>query len=252
MKTKITIGTFMTIAAFCSGTLSAQVPEAHKKNVANIVFESDAEAKSEDDRPPLRMFELGVRYLPSFSTLDLRTSSGAIVQGDVSLDHGYGAFIGVNFSRNIGVVAEVNYLDINQKYKDRDLNREISVSYLNIPVLFSLNSNKRNPVNLNLVVGPQIGVNVGSSIKRGADESSGTLRAEVGAKGTDVGWAYGAGLEFALDKLHNWRLDVGYRGYYGLFDVSTKQVNTSPDMYNIVVRSARKINAAYIGITACF
>jgi hypothetical protein len=270
MKTKIkpAIVAFTVLMSFAG---VAQVPDTVKviketqvvrdtvketKIVRDTVVKYSEAPKSHEEkkaeRPPLRRGEFGVRYMPTFSSMSLRTSSGDIIQGDVTMSHGYGLMLAGNFSKNIGLQAELNYLEITQKYKDRNLDRQVDVAYLNVPVLLSVNTDKSRIVNLNFVAGPQFGFNVGSSIKTSGTEETGTVRAVVGASGTDIGLAYGTGLEVALNKLHTVRLDLGYRGFYGLIDGSADQSSSNPDTYNVLVRASRKSHAAYLGLTLCF
>lgn len=206
------------------------------------------------EKPPLRHGEFGVRYMPTFSSMALRTYNGDVVQGDLTMSHGVGVMLGLNFTKNVGLQAEVNYLEVTQKYKDRNLDRQVDVAYLNVPVLLSVNTDKTRIVNLNFVAGPQFGFNVGSSIKTSGTESENTetLRAVVGASGTDIGLAYGTGLEIALNKAHTFRLDLGYRGFYGIVDGKADQSSNNPDTYNVLVKASRKSHAAYLGLTACF
>lgn len=68
-----------------------------------------------------------------------------------------------------------------------------------------------------------IGLNIGSSLNTTGNANGDTLRATVAVKQGDVGLAYGTGLEFALNKDHAIRLDVGFRGYYGLVNVDAKE-----------------------------
>lgn len=105
---------------------------------------------------------------------------------------------------------------------------------------------------MNFVAGPQFGINVASSISSSGDESSEALHATVGASGTDIGLAYGTGLEIALNRMHTWRLDFGYRGFYGLFDATINQPSNKPDTYNVIVRTSRITQGGYIGMTLCF
>ena len=81
--------------------------------------------------------------------------------------------------------------------KDQSVDNEVNIKYLDIPVLLSLNTNKMAAVNLNAVVGPQFGINVGSDIS--SSGSTATATATVAAKKGDIGAAFGAGLEFALN-----------------------------------------------------
>jgi hypothetical protein len=206
----------------------------------------------EDKRPDLRRGEFGIRYLPTFSSLALRTYNGDVVDGELSMSHGYGVMLGFNFSKHVGIQGEVNYNEISQKYKDRGLERQVSVSYLNIPVMLSLNTDKSAPVNWNFVAGPQFGLNVGSSIKTTGNATGDTLRATVGVKEGDVGFAYGTGFEFALNRAHTLRLDLGFRGFYGFVDMSASNTSSNPDTYNILVKASRKTYSGYLGLTWCF
>jgi opacity protein-like surface antigen len=204
------------------------------------------------ENPPLRRGEFGIRYMPTFYALALRNANNDAIQGKLSMSHGWGMFLGFNFSRHVGIIAEVDYLQINQKYKDRDLNRSVRLNYLNIPVMLSLNTNKESAVNLNFVVGPQFGLNLGGKVSPSGNGNADSLRATVAAKPGDVGLAYGAGLEFALNHEHTIRLDLGFRGYYGFVDMSANQTSNNPDTYNVLVKASRKTYAGYIGLAFLF
>src|SRR5690349_20898671 len=108
--------------------------------------------------PFLPMGELGFRFMPTFSSFNMQTSSGGTVKGEVTLGYGVGGVLGLNFSNHVGIQGEVIYNSLSQKYKDQALQRQINVRYINIPVLLSLNTGKTNPVNLNVVAGPQFGL----------------------------------------------------------------------------------------------
>jgi opacity protein-like surface antigen len=254
MKTKMKLVAIAAMAVFLSKTAAAQEPDTVRviketQVVHDTVVVKD---KSNPDRPSLRMGEFGIRYMPTFTSLSLRNYNGDVIQGEMTMSHGIGAMMALNLSRHVGIQAEVSYLDVNQKYKDRNLDRQVNVSYLNIPVMLSLNTNKTSWVNWNFVAGPQFGVNLGSDISTTGDDNSATVHAVVGAKGTDVGLAYGTGLEFALSRDHNLRLDLGYRGFYGLVDASADQYKANPNTYNVIVRASRMTQAAYLGLTLCF
>lgn len=196
--------------------------------------------------------ELGLRYLPTFSSLTVRTYDGNVIQGEATMSHGYGFMLGINFTRMVGIQAEVNYLKISQKYKDRNLDRVVDVNYLNIPVLLSLNTDKSRMVNWNVVVGPQFGINVGAETSSNGSVSTDTIRAIVAVKQGDVGVAYGTGLEFMLNKMRTFRIDLGFRGFYGLVDMNASASNTDPNTYNVLVKASRKTYGAYLGVTFLF
>lgn len=205
---------------------------------------------TDGDDADLKPIEFGIRYMPTFSSMDINTYNNGVVEGSFTYSHGFGAFVGVNFTKHIGVVGEVNYYQSTQQYADRSFTHDLTVSYLNIPVLLSLNTNKGGAVNLNLVAGPQFGLNVGSKYETSGSGSVDSVQAAVALKKGDVGLAYGAGLEFALNSSHTFRLDVGYRGFFGLvnMDASTNDQGT----YNVIVSASRKTYGAYVGLAWMF
>jgi hypothetical protein len=256
MKTRTKFGTALVLMALVSTTLTAQddsvvvvqpQPQPQTQVVHDTVVKYE-EAPKNDFK--LYRGEVGIRYMPTFVSMQFRNVGGDLVQGDVSVSNGVGVMLGMNFSKNVGIQTAVEYLDISQKYKDQGLSRQVDVSYMNIPVLLQLNTNKTKPVNLNFVVGPQFGINIGASTSVSGNGDTETLHATVGAKGTDVGAAYGAGLEIAVDKERRFRIDLGYRGFYGLVDAQANQV--APDTYNIFVKGSRRTNAAYVGLAWAF
>ncbi|WP_157446885.1 porin family protein [Cytophaga aurantiaca] len=206
--------------------------------------------RAQKDDADLKHVEFGVRYMPTFSSMDFNTYDNGVVEGTVTMSQGFGVMVGLNFTKNIGVQGEINYYQANQQYKDRNFTNDVTVNYVNIPLLLSLNTNKAAMVNLNIVAGPQFGLNVGSKFSSSGNESSDTARATVALKKGDIGFAYGAGLEFALSKNHNIRLDVGYRGFFGLVDMDA--TTNDQGTYNVVVSASRKTYGGYAGLTFLF
>lgn len=198
--------------------------------------------------PGLRVFEMGFHYMPTFYDMDFRTSDGGIVKGSVSLSHGFGAMMAFNLSQHIGFQSEIDYYKASQSYRDLDVSQNVDIKYIDIPMLLTLNTNKTARVNLNAVVGPQFGLNVGSNIS--SSGSNGNSTPTIALKKGDVGAAFGAGLEFALNQAHSVRLDLGYRGFYGLVSMSADK--TSSGTYNIIVDAKRKTNAVYVRLTFLF
>ncbi len=205
---------------------------------------------TKEEEPQLRHGEFGLRFLPTFTSLSFNTSEGGTVQGTATMNYGYGIMLGANFSKNFGIVGEVDYLEISQKYKDQNLDRQVHINYVNIPLMLSFNTDKTRPVNFNLVVGPQFGINVGSRMDATNTGNGTTAQATLAVKQGDVGIAYGGGLEFALNRMHTFRLDLGFRGMYGLVDISGS--NPSPDTYNVLVNASRKSYGGYAGLTFCW
>lgn len=201
--------------------------------------------------PDFHRVEFGFRFMPTVTAFKMKTSDGGTVQGQATLGFGIGGALGINFTNHIGVQAEIIYNSYSQKYKDLNMDRTMKVKYVNFPLLLSLNTGKSKPVNLNFVVGPQVGYNIGSSVQTAGASGTDTLTAVVVTKKADVGFAYGAGLEFALNELRTIRLDIGFRGVYGLLDI---QPTTGIDSrsFNIIGSNNIKTYSGVIGISFLF
>ena len=221
-----------------------------KSYVNRFNIQKISSVRADSGTPDVRHLEFGVRYMPTFSSMDINTYDNGVVQGSFVLSHGFGAFVGINFTNHVGIVGEVNYYQSTQQYADRNFTHDLTVNYLNIPVLLSLNTNKAAAVNLNLVAGPQFGINAGSKFATSGSGGVDSVQAAVALRKGDVGLAYGAGLEFALNPSHTFRLDVGYRGFFGLvnMDATTNDAGT----YNVIVSASRKTYGAYVGIAWMF
>jgi hypothetical protein len=202
-----------------------------------------------DDDEKFHPGELGLRYMPTFSKVDIRTYSGDVIEGEITASNGVELIAGINFNRHIGLMAGISYYGLQQKYKDRGLDRQVDLKYIQFPVLLQLNTSKSKPVNFNVVVGPQFGVNVGAEASASDNGDAETVTATVAVKSGDVGLAYGAGLEFALTPDRMLRLDLGFRGMLGLVDVSDRQ---SGDTYTITIKGARQTYAGYVGLAWAF
>lgn len=218
--------------------------------VCLFIKTAGAQETAEPPKEKTSSVEIGARYAPTFSFIKFRTVSGDEVEGTARLGHGFSGLIGYNFGKHIGIVGEVNYYNSSQKFADNNLEREVNVSYLNIPLLLSLNTNKSGRTNLNFVAGPQFGLNIGSSVKTSGNAEADTLEAVIGLKQGDVGLAYGAGLEFMVDESKTIRLDIGYRGFYGFVDMNTS--DNGNGTYNVMVTGTRKTHGAYAGIAIAF
>lgn len=194
----------------------------------------------------LKHVEIGFRYMPTISKFDMVTSDGNTVQGKGTLGFGFGTMIAVNINEHWSIQSEIIYTSLNQKYTDNGLEHDIKVRYINVPLLVTLNTNKTKPVNLGIAVGPQIGWNVGSSIKTSGSGGQDTVQAVIALKSGDFGIAYGATVGFQLNQSRTIRLDLGYRGVFGFKDVS--QQNQDDGTYNAFGHNTISSNAGIIGI----
>jgi len=220
-------------------------------SIATTINAQDSVMVAKPDREFHRV-EFGFRFMPTISSFEMQTSTGGVVKGEATLGYGGGAFLGFNFSNHVGLTAEVIYNSLSQKYKDAELDREINVRYINIPLLFSFSTGKSNPVNLKVEAGPQIGYNLGASISSSGDANTDTIQTVLAAKKSDFGFAYGAGLEFTLNDTKTIRLDMGFRGVYGFVNISNTSQTTETNSYYILDRATVRTNSAYIGFTFLF
>ncbi len=193
--------------------------------------------------------EFGVRFMPTISNFEVQTSAGGKVSGDATLGYGAGVILGFNFTDHIGIQGEVIYSTLNQKYTEDETEREIKLEYINIPLLLSYNTGKLKPVNFNVVVGPQIGISVGSELFTTGDPAD---EAVLSVKKGDLGFAYGAGFDFGLNAAKTFRLGIGFRGVYGLLDISDNSNNISTDSYFVLDKAHIKTYSAYLGISFLF
>ncbi len=209
-------------------------------------------ASSSDDE--LFKGEIGFRFLPTFTSMEFQTVDAGTVRGEVTLGYGFGGMLAANFNKHAGLQFEVIYNSLTQKYKDRELDRRIDISYINFPLLLSLNTDKTKPVNLNFVFGPQMGYNIGSRVETSGGGSSGadTVQAVLAIRKGDFGIAYGAGLEFKLNEEGNFRFDIGYRGMYGLVNINDNSGTRTTNSYYILEKSRIRTNSLYLGFTFLF
>lgn len=191
--------------------------------------------------------EIGLRFMPTFSALDVQSSDGGNIKGEVTLGYGIGGLVGFSFTDMFAIQGEIIYSTISQKYKEQDIERKITLKYVNIPLLFAFNTGKTRNVNFNIVAGPQIGLSVGSELLAGDDGIIDTNDPVLAVRKGDLGFAYGAGIDVALNPAKTLRLGIGYRGVYGLIDISDNNNNSSSQSYYVLDKTKIRTNAAYIG-----
>jgi len=190
----------------------------------------------------------GVRVMPTFSNFNLKTNKGGTVKGEANLGFGAGILLGVNFNQNVSINGELMYSIYSQRYTEKNLDRKITLRYINIPLMLSLNTGITKPVNFNITGGPQIGISAGSTFTTKGGDGTETYNAVVIRKG-DLGFAYGAGLDFALNVPKTVRFALGFRGVLGLIDISADNNNLINDDYYVFDRVRLKTYSIYFGFT---
>jgi len=194
----------------------------------------------------------GVRFMPTFTSFNVRGADGNTVKGNVTLGFGAGIVIGRNFNKNVGLNLEVLYSSITQKFAEVNGNRKVRLNYVNIPILLSLNTGIYKRLNFNVTVGPQIGLSVGSNMVTTSNDGSNVSQAVLSIKKGDFGFAYGAGIDFSLNEENTLKLSLGYRGVYGLVDISNDNKTVTTGTYYLLDRTHLVTNSGYIGFTALF
>ena len=124
---------------------------------------------------------IGARIMPTITSFNFNKINNSTVQTTAKLNYGVGALLGIHFTSHIGVQGELIYSRYAQKYKTQEFENEIKLSYINVPVLLSFNTGSSSPVNLNFVVGPQWGFNVGSKLEL-AGSGNDSLQARLAVK----------------------------------------------------------------------
>ncbi|MEP7322156.1 MAG: porin family protein [Saprospiraceae bacterium] len=195
--------------------------------------------------------EFGLRFMPVFTKFDINTSTGGRIIGDVDLGYGVGATLGFNLSDYVAIQTEVIYSSYAQKFKESDVEHNINLKYVNIPLLLALNTGKSKAFNLGIVAGPQIGLSVGSKVLSPNSDASSSVPILSVKKG-DLGFAYGAGLDFGLNSASTVRLNLGFRGVYGLIDISDNGGTAANNSYYILDRTKIKVYSGYVGFSFLF
>ncbi len=209
----------------------------------------NAKAQLHSDNEYKKNYEIGIRFLPTISDFQMQTSEYNRVSGEVVLGYGAGLFLSYNPFKHLGFQAELNYTSISRKYSISNITRVVNLQYVSIPLLLSFNTNKNRTINFNVVVGPQIGINTGSTIYTTGSDPQYTANPIISIKKGDLGLAYGLGLDFGLNELKTFRLGFGFRGVLGLFNVSSNFELPGVNTFYILKNSTIHTYTGYIGFS---
>ncbi len=217
-----------------------------------LSLSTSIKAQSVDMEDVFPRVEFGFRFMPTVSNFSMQTYSGGTIKGEATFGYGVGGMMGLNFSKHAGLQAEILYNSLSQKYEDEGLEHMINVRYINIPLMFSLNTGKQNAVNLNFVFGPQLGMSLGSSFETSGGDGMDTLTYVLATKATDFGFAYGAGFEFTLNEHKTIRMDLGFRGVHGIENISDNSKPAGDGSVYIIDTAKVRTKALYVGLTFMF
>ena len=238
----------MIIASMCVlfslNSAKAQVPDTTGRTTVIVAPVTPVEIKEEEQVG----FHLGLRVQPTFSSFDVTTENGNTVRSNFTGGIGYGGSLNYYISNYVGLHLEGMYSTLAQQYRDSTADRRVTLSYLNFPLLISFNTNYGKAVNLNLAFGPQVGISTGAKVE--TTETNGgvaTGEAIIRVKPMDLGVAYGAGLDFGLGEERNVHFNIGYRGVYGLVDISDNKIDVGDGQYYVLQKSRVKTHGVYLG-----
>lgn len=97
-----------------------------------------------------------------------------------------------------------------------------------------------------------MGINIGTKISPTYSKEHSQNHVLVKLKKADLGFAYGAGIDFSLVPNGNFTLGLGFRGMHGIIDISDKSQSTTTDGYYLLDRSYVKTYSAYLGLSVSF
>lgn len=145
------------------------------------------------------------------------------------LGYAYGISAGYNFSNHMGIGTEVTYSTTKQRYLDNSVSFTQKFNYLNIPVLFTYNTNPERKFIFTAKAGPQLGILHKSSVSKASiPELNGNTKDQY--KKFTFGAMAGAGVRMKLvDKIY---LDAGIH-----LDGTISNTEDKDHIYNTAGRS---------------
>jgi len=198
---------------------------------------------------PMYKVEAGFRFTTIIADFKMQTAQGNKVSEQAIPGYGAGSFMGYNISKHLGVQIEINYSSVSRKFTETGITRTVSLQYIDIPLLLSFNTNKLRRVNFNIVAGPQLGVNTGSNIHSSGEAEMISSQPQLSVRTTNMGLAYGAGIDFGLNHKHTFRLAMGYRGMLGLYHINNNKATLNSGSYYIMQHTPLHTYSVYLGLS---
>ncbi|MDQ3051497.1 MAG: PorT family protein [Bacteroidota bacterium] len=211
----------------------------------------EVKVQDSDESSEWRGFHVGGLVQATFSDIDVDGANGALKTSYV-VGYGGGGFIGYFFNRHAELRLAILYSSLAQEIIEDDIKRELKLSYVNIPLLFALHTGYNKPVSFHIAAGPQVGINTGSSLDGDGSSGVDTIQAKIELKAADIGFAYGAGFDFGFGPKRLIHLNIGFRGVYGIVDISDNSGTTTTDNYYIFDRAILKTYSGYAGLSVKF
>ncbi len=186
------------------------------------------------------------KALPAYSIMSVQDALGNDISGTSGVGLGVSSSMAYFFNYHIGVQAEVLYSASQFKFAEGAIDRKLLVKNFNIPLLFSWNSCKFQRWNCNLVAGPQIGFSARTEISDSDGTVDNTLL--VNSKESNVGLAYGGGVDYALRESGAVFLTAGIRGITSFKKFNNSSIGRDQISYGISDQHNIQIFALYLGL----
>lgn len=133
-----------------------------------------------------------------------------------TMGFGYGVTVNYFKEKTFGFHAQVIYTDITQKYQNVNKEgRSVEASYLEVPLLVSLNTNYSRKIIFNVAAGPELGVLAGSTFLGIAPSDYINVNSALSLSSIDIGLGYSGGMTMYLGESSRAILNAGLRGVYG-------------------------------------
>jgi hypothetical protein len=178
---------------------------------------SPAPIAVKSEEPSQTGLHLGLRFQPTFVALTNRGYEQDARRISATIGYGYGGSLAYFFNNYVSFNLEVVYSEIDQDYMDEQNNeRRLGVSYFDIPMLATINSNFGRQVNINAALGPQLGIFSGARFDGKSQGETSNVDAVVALDPVGIGLGYGAGIDFGMGAKRHTHLNLGFRGVAGL------------------------------------
>ncbi len=246
----------LTSIMFWTAASYGQEPQTKTTTTTTTTTEQTTEAPQKDNQDEgsssdWKGFHIGGVAQATFTDVNISSSNGTVTT-DYVVGYGGGGYIGYFFNSHVEMRVEALYSSLAQQIVVNDTKQELNLNYVNFPILLGLHTCYDKPVSFNVMVGPQFGINTGSSLEGRGSEGVDTVHASVKVKPTDIGIAYGAGLDFGFGEERLVHLNVGFRGVYGIVDISEGNENTTTNDFYILDRANLKTYSGYAGLSVKF
>ena len=253
MKTRIAFLFAIVLYFTATSQTVPSIAEGNPSAIKNTIAQTSANDENTFNENPYK-FLFGVRVMPVISSIHVSAMPGGVIEPSSMMGYSYGGFLGYNLSNYIGLQVEAQYSSLSQKYRDRCYDRTVTLNYVDIPLILTVNTGINDPVNIHFDIGPQLSLQSGNHLKTtgNAVGEGDELEAVLNTMNYDYGISCGVGTDIALNSSRSMKLSLGYRGFFGLMNIDDKSKPISNSQYYIFDNSRIRTYSLYAGLTFAF